>query len=226
MILKKLYRRAQKSHIGIISRKIWNTSNLLIYIKTFGRSKENLRFRQSNIWMQGSHYRPDFYKTLDVHGEKFINLITVNCRKDEKILDLCCNQGRFLLELSRRGYSRLFGFDIMSTAIKLLQAHPDYNPQKITVENCLAQEYLKKSKDSFFDWAITYGATIELIHPEFDIFRELGRVVKKGLIFFIHENGHTYPRFYRYLIRRAGFKNICAMPADDGVHTMLHAKKY
>ena len=44
------------------------------------------------------------------------------------------------------------------------------------------------------------------------IFYELSRTVKKGMILVINENGHSYPRFYRYLHAKHGFKIVSTIP--------------
>jgi len=80
------------------------------------------------------------------------------------------------------------------------------------VEHCLAQDYFSNKENGQFDWAITYSATIELIHPAFDIFKELSRTVKKGMFLVLNENGHSHPRFYRFLHRVNGFKIVSITP--------------
>lgn len=46
----------------------------------------------------------------------FINLL--NLKPEDKILDLCCGQGRHSLELTRRGYKNVFGLDQSSFLIR------------------------------------------------------------------------------------------------------------
>ena len=128
--------------------------------------------------------------------------------KNEKILDICCNRGRFLIELKKRGYKNLFGFDVMGPAIEKLKMHNAFDPDIFHIEHCLAQDYFKSKKEENFDWAMTYSATIELLHPQFDIFKELGRTVKKGMVLVLNEKGLPYPRFYRHLHKKNGFEII------------------
>ena len=86
----------------------------------------------------------------------------------------------------------------------------------VNFSNLLRAVIAKGIKSSSFDYAITFSATIELIHPGFDIFKELYRVVDKGFIFIINENAHSYPRFYRYQINSRGFKIInCKKFSED-----------
>ena len=121
-------------------------------------------------------------------------------------MDICCNQGRHLKGLHNSGYKYLYGVDIMDDAINILKESKEYSEGGIFAESNIAQSYIKKQDDRFFDYAITYSATIELIHPGFKIFEELYRILKKGFIFVLNENGHSYPRFYRYQIKSSGFK--------------------
>lgn len=41
--------------------------------------------------------------------DQFLNILNIN--KDQRVLDLCCGQGRHALELSRRGYKHVEGLD-------------------------------------------------------------------------------------------------------------------
>jgi len=143
--------------------------------------------------------------------------------KNDSILDVCCNQGRFLFDLQSKRYKNLYGFDIMGTAIDTIKKREDYNPKIMHIEHCLAQDYFQNKQKNQFDWAITYSATIELIHPEFNIFKELSRTVRKGMILVINERGHAYPRFYRLLHRIHGFKILETKSLDD--KTLIYSIK-
>jgi len=67
-------------------------------------------------------------------------------------------------------------------------------------------------------------STIELINPEFDIFYELGRTVKKGMFLVLSENGHSYPRFYRLLHKLNGFE-ICSVTSITDGAVLIHSVK-
>lgn len=170
-------------------------------------AKNQIRQKNASAWVNEKNFKTDFYEKLNKDGLWFIEEILKHANPEDRILDICCNQGRFLLELRRRGFKKLYGFDIMSSAIQKLKENAGFD-SKIHVRQCLAQDYFPEQKKNSFEWAITYGATIELIHPEFDIFEELSRTVTKGIIFVINENGHSYPRFYKFLLWRCGFKNM------------------
>ena len=200
----KLTRLIYQSLIGIYSRKILNSFRFSADL--LGKLKSNRRESDSLIWKNGEHYKTDFYSKIGSDERFFLDYIQKNTNKNDSVIDICCNQGRFLFELQSNNYSKLYGFDIMDSAIDAIKGNMIYNPNVMHVEHCLAQDYFINKEDGQFDWAITYSATIELIHPEFDIFKELSRTIKKGMFLVLNENGHTYPRFYRYLHKVNGFK--------------------
>ena len=99
------------------------------------------------------------------------------------------------------GYSNLFGVDINNLAIeKMKTTFQSINTKNIFHEN--AESYLLKTESNFFDAVYTYGATVELIPPTFPIVNEICRVSKKFVIFLIEEDGHAYPRFWRYEFKK------------------------
>jgi len=167
---------------------------------------KSIRDQNALIWKNECHYKTSFYEKLDDETMRFIDYVHQHTYEKDSVLDMCCNQGRFLYELKRRGYSELYGFDIMEPAIEAFKENVEYDPNIMNIEHCLAQDYFNNKQDKQFDWAITYSATLELIHPEFNIFRELNRTVRKGMFLVINEKGHSYPRFWRFLHKKNGFK--------------------
>jgi hypothetical protein len=71
-----------------------------------------------------------------------------------------------------------------------------------------AKNYFIRTEDKFFDVVYTHGATVELIPPTFDLIFEISRIVKKFAILLINENGHAFPRFWRYEFNKNNFKII------------------
>jgi 2-polyprenyl-3-methyl-5-hydroxy-6-metoxy-1,4-benzoquinol methylase len=211
------------SSLGVFIRKIVNSSRLLsIFIyKSWGIKK--LRNQDASLWVDGTYHKTDVYKEIDDNARVLLDYVQNYVEKDESILDICCNQGRFLFDLQSHGYLNLNGFDVMSTAIDVIRQREEYNPEVMNIEHCLAQDFFIEKRNNEFDWAITFSATIELINPEFNIFKELSRTVKKGMILVINENGHAYPRFYRFLHKIYGFKIIETKTLDD--KTLIFSKK-
>ena len=175
-------------------------------------------------WRTQKFYRTDQYINVDCEIQhKFIECILNTVNVQDSILDICCNQGRHIKLLHNNGYRNLVGFDVMEAAIKNLKASDEYLSGGIYAETNLAQDFIKNTPNLTYDYSITFGATIELIHPGFKIFKELGRILNKGLIFAIHENGHSYPRFYRYQIESSGFEIIQYQKIQD--LTILNCRK-
>tara|TARA_Y100001968_G_scaffold128433_1_gene117296 strand:- start:590 stop:1273 length:684 start_codon:yes stop_codon:yes gene_type:complete len=181
--------------------------------------------KDASIWINEEVNKTEWYSSISRENDKdFLNYILRTSHPDDYILDVCCNQGRFLKALKRNNYTNLSGFDIMKPAIDNLKNSEEYKQGGIHAENCLAQDYLSKAKKNSYDYAITMGATIENIHPSFPLFKVLYNITRKGFIFVINENAQLYPRFYRHLIKSAGFtkkKIICQTPN----RTLLHYEK-
>ncbi len=170
---------------------IFNTSNILKH--------------DAIIWLNESFYKTEFYTELDQNSIRMLEEVRHNNQTDARILDICCNIGRHINYLVNNGYKNVYGFDVMKPAIdKMDNVFPNINKEKI--ENCNIYEYFESKEDGFFDYAYTYTATLELIHPSFDIGKVLRKKVKRGFTFFLNENGQTYPRYWRYIFRKNGFK--------------------
>ena len=200
-LLELIYRIKRNSWIVLIIRKPFNTWIL----PSFYNSKNALK--DAEIWRNQNYYSSEKYEdVLSPIQQSYIEYISQKIDLNNCILDICCNQGRHLKALHRKGFRNLIGVDIMLDAVNILKESEEYSEGGIFVECALSQSFINNSEASSFDYAITFSATIELIHPGFDIFKELYRVVNKGFIFIINENGHTYPRFYRYQINSNGFK--------------------
>ena len=180
--------------------------------------------KDAEIWRSQKFYKTKQYS--EVEGDlqkKYLKTIINTINFDESILDICCNQGRHLKFLHNKGFRNLEGFDIMKDAIENFKNSKEYLSGGIYAETNLAQNFVKNASDLKYDYSITLGATIELMHPGFKIFKELRRILKKGFIFAINENGHSYPRFYRYQIESNGFKIIKCEEFNDV--TILNCKK-
>ena len=75
-------------------------------------------FKETKIWKDQSYFKIEFYEEVtSIYIRKFINYILSATTKKDHILDICCNQGRFLKALHQRGYRSLSGVDIMGDAI-------------------------------------------------------------------------------------------------------------
>lgn len=179
-------------------------------------------YKDVKIWQAEKHYVPEMYNTFDSTSKEFLNYLFDSIKPSDSILDLCCNQGRFLISLEKAGYSKLYGVDIMKTSIEKLAIYQGLGGTRIKCKHSLVQDYLREMPSNSIDYAITYSASIELIHPSFDLFKELNRVTKKGFIFAIHEYGHSYPRFYRYLATKNMFHPVTIKKLSEAPLSLLH----
>tara|TARA_Y100000816_G_C25969151_1_gene505730 strand:+ start:215 stop:940 length:726 start_codon:yes stop_codon:yes gene_type:complete len=133
-------------------------------------------------------------------------IISVCKNKDDSILDLGCNSGRHLNYLYNHGYKNLNGVDIMKSALDTFdKAFP--NCSKVTnKKHDLFQNFLLNSSNSKYKMVYSVGATIELIHPSFDIIHEMCRVASKYICLLVQENSQEYPRFYVHEFKKNNFK--------------------
>jgi len=149
-----------------------------------------------NIKSVGNHSY-DKYIYIDEHAKRLLKAIIKHSSKKDKILDICCNVGRHLNYLYNNGYKNLQGFDINSLATKKsVKVFPLLKNVSISCSG--AETFLKKIPDNYFDLVYTHGATLELIPPTFNLVKEISRVVKNYAIVMINEDGHAFPRFWRY----------------------------
>ena len=154
----------------------------------------------------GVHDTKSFLK-LDASSLDFLYRIKqVTCPSDS-ILDVCCGPGRHLNELAHSGYTSLHGFDIMKPSItNAVSYFPLLQNADLRLGNIV--DILPDYPTSSIDWAITYSATIENIHPSFPVHKYLFDIVRKGCVFLVNTTGHLYPRNYKYLYESVGFHTV------------------
>lgn len=138
---------------------------------------------------------------MDFLSEKILETIIKYSNEDEKILDICCNIGRVLNALSLKGYKNLYGFDINSVAIDRSKKEFKF-AENVNVTADYAESYLTKQEDNKFDVTFSLGASLELIPSHFNLIHHISRITKKYHICLINENGHAYPRFWRYEFKK------------------------
>src|SRR4029453_262963 len=70
----------------------------------------------------------------------------------------------------------------------------------------LFQRFLRGQPDLAFDVVYSHGATIELVHPSFDIVKHMSRIQRKHVVLILNETARQlYPRFWTYEFARNGF---------------------
>jgi SAM-dependent methyltransferase len=168
------------------------------------------------------------------HGhEKFIEMsdlslllkkeICIYASKNDKILDICCSVGRLLNSLCEDGFFNLYGFDINKTAIDESKiVFPKLKNIFLTCQP--AEEYLSNKVDNEFDITFSMTASIELISSSYPLLREISRITKKYFICLIDENGHAYPRFWRYEFKKNSFLILKSYKVNNSL-TMFVLKK-
>jgi SAM-dependent methyltransferase len=179
-------------------------------------------WHKANIYSK--HYF-SHYLTLDPKARILIKQVQKYSSTSNKILDLGCNVGRHLSELKKLGYSDLHGVDIGK--IPIAQSKKIFLNLKRVKNVCSSfEEYLFKTPNNFFNLIYTHGATIELIKPTFPLISQLHRVLDNGgyLVFLIDENGHSYPRFWRYEFKLNNLSIVKAKNIDKNT-TLFVLKK-
>ena len=182
--------------------KIYNNKSIFLKIlsRIFWFIPNNM---QHNYWTKAEYINHGYNKFIhmDDLSNKILNEV-INCSvPNDKILDICCNVGRVLNELHLKGYKNLYGFDINSKAIEMSK-NIFINLKNAKLEVDTAENYLSKSKDNAFDITYTLGASLELIPSHYPLIYNISRITKKYHICIINENGHAYPRFWRYEFKK------------------------
>lgn len=179
-------------------------TNLLKIFRFWPRVIEAGNWAVGDIGVKGCD--PEDFKKINPHSTFLVkSVIERSESKNDKILDLGCNCGRFLNELAVAGYDNLHGVDISKSALDRMTEWFPATQGKVDARHDLFQRYLLNRDDKEFDITFTHGATIELVHPSFPIVREVCRVTKKYAVLMINENDQRFPRFWEYEFLRAGF---------------------
>lgn len=179
--------------------------------------------REAEPWRRAIHHDWSLYRTVDEPARVLLSEVERVARKDDRVLDICCNVGRHLNFLASRGFTNLVGFDVMESAIARAPIEfPLLRGVEMVASNAL--DFYSSTPEASFDWAYTHSATIELVHPSFRFEREIFRTVRKGAILLIDPKGHRYPRFYRHLFQAAGFLVDSAHPVGDRLELFVLRK--
>jgi SAM-dependent methyltransferase len=144
---------------------------------------------------------------------------------EDSILDLCCNQGRYLRALWGQGYRKLFGFDIMKSAVDHFNETYRFKMKEIKIVHSSFCDFFKFHCTNDYDFAITMSATLELIEPQERIFEKIAQSVRKGAVFMLHEDGHSYPRFWSYGFEKNGLSVLLKQKTRSGCTLFILAKE-
>ena len=139
----------------------------------------------------GKLQTPANYAELDEHGKMLLEwVMKVSPERGAKLLDIGCNCGRHIIFLTEHGYTAITGVDAMRSAIELFKERAPAVFSASSIHHDLFQRFLLRQPDCSFDVAYSHGATIELVHPSFDIVGQLSRVTKRYICLFLIEKGH------------------------------------
>jgi len=160
----------------------------------------------------------DKYLVMNPRITTLINEVRLHASMTDSILDLGCNCGFYLWNLKKIGYLNLTGIDICENAIDFGRKELDLSGIELIAGSF--EETLPKmmQEEKGYDLVYSMGATLELVHPSFDIIRAICSISRRFVILGISEWGHTYPRFWEYEFNRNGFIMVkCIRPFNaDG----------
>jgi len=111
--------------------------------------------------------------------DAFLNLLEVT--PDSHILDLCCGQGRHVLELSRRGFSNLYGVDRSHYLISRAKNISRQRGDAVTFREGDARKL--RFNDNQFDAVYLAGNSFgyfESVDDDVAVLREIRRILKPG----------------------------------------------
>lgn len=203
--------------------KFYNNKNLLLRIvsKIIWFLPNNSQFRYWNNAEKLDHGYKKFI-VMDNLSEKILETVVKYSNKDDKILDICCNVGRVLNALTLKGYRNLYGFDINTVAVNRSKKEFNFDDDVKIVAD-YAENYLTNQEHEKFDVTFSLGASLELIPSHFDLIYNISRITKKYHICLINEDGHAYPRFWRYEFKK--YFSACNYENLDNKRTLFVLKK-
>ena len=176
------------------------------------------RLFERTHWVEqaaGNIHGYDKYNAFHCRIPILISELERRISRNDRILDLGCNCGFYLSEIRKTGFNNLTGIDISSEAIRFGKTEFGFSDSELKLGSF--EEVLPLLSQQNQSFVVTYsmGATLELVHPSFDIIKAICDVTEKYVILIISEWEHRYPRFWEYEFNRQGFLLIsCKRPFD------------
>jgi hypothetical protein len=155
---------------------------------------------------KGKPRDPANFQEVDSETIQTMALVGANIHSTNfSILDIGCNSGRHMALLWQIGFRNLFGVDAMKQAISdFSKIYPEvYSASEIYHDTF--EDFLTRSASRSFDVVFSWSATIELVHPAFDIVKNICKVARYQVILVINEGWQGYPRFWIYEFQKNGF---------------------
>ena len=179
------------------------------------------RLANRNHWKKqkfGDPHGYDKYTQDHPRAPYLLAEVASRVRKTDSILDLGCNCGYYLKTLKHAGFTQLAGVDISKDAIEYGQN--EFGLQEVEFHIASFEEALPKlvRQNRQFNLIFSMGATIELVHPSFDIIKHLTLLSSQYVILFISEWAHATPRYYEFEFQQHGFLMVkCIRPFDGSL---------
>ena len=179
------------------------------------------RLSERNYWKrqkQGDNHGYDKYTDDRPHAPHLLKEVEARAKKSDAILDLGCNCGYYLQALKKLGFSHLTGVDISKEAIEYGKKEFDLVGIDHHIGSFEDTLPVLAQKKKVYDVVFSMGATIELVHPSFDIIKYIALLSSKYVILFIAEWGFASTRLYEYEFQQHGFMLVkCIRPYDGAV---------
>jgi SAM-dependent methyltransferase len=175
--------------------------------------------KEKNYWAEqdrGDIHGYDKYCQYDSRIGVLTRELEKILAKDDSILDLGCNCGLYLHEIRKTGFTKVTGIDISRTAVEYGRNEFGFSNDQLIIGSF--DKTLPKMKQSGRHFTLVYsmGATLEIVHPSFDIIRAVCDIADKYVILMISEWDHLYPRFWEYEFNRQGFLLMKSIRPFDG----------
>ncbi len=172
---------------------------------SFGPIKNLESYVNSDWWCNifNSNYLKtdgDLVNNLDITSQEISYFTKIlDLKKEDKILDLCCGQGRHALELARRGYKNIYGLDKSSYLIRKARQSTLKENLNIQFREGDARKLIYPT-DSF-DLVMILGNSFgyfESIQDDLKILEDISRVLKPwGRIFLDLADGDYLKREFQ-----------------------------
>lgn len=178
------------------------------------------RFSQQAHWRYqdfGDAHGYEEYAVDRPQAEFLFSEISDRIDLNSRIIDIGCNCGWYLMKLRSFGYTKLAGIDISAKAIEFGRAEFSLDNVEMYIGSFESKLPQLVSQKQNYDLVYSMGATIELVHPSFDIIKYMCKLSSKYIILFIQEWAHSTPRMYEYEFQKNNFLMIkCIRPYDGG----------
>jgi SAM-dependent methyltransferase len=163
----------------------------------------------------GKAATPSNYMHIDADAQLLLNAVMEECPdRSASLLDLGCNCGRHITYLAKQGYRNLAGVDVMSEAISLFARTEPEIFRRANIQHDFFQRFLLRAADRQYDLTYSHGATIELVHPSFNVVEHIANVTKSKICLLLHEK-HGYPRDWISQFSHHGF----VLKRSQPIHT-------